>query len=101
MLFGAMIKKLREQKDLKQEDIAKMMNVDRSTVGKWENGSSKPDYEKMLKLADYFKVTVDYLLGREEIKTIAAHKEGEGFTEDELKDIEEFKNFVRSKRKKE
>lgn len=100
MLFGSMIKKLREQKNLKQEDIAKMMNVDRSTVGKWENGSSKPDYEKMIKLADYYGVSVDYLLGREEVETIAAHKEGE-YTKEELEEIEAFKEFVKSRRKQE
>lgn len=98
MLFGSMLKKLRENKDLKQEDIARMMNVDRSTVGKWENGSSKPDYEKMIKLADFYNVTVDYLLGREEVETIAAHQEE--YTQEELDEIENFKNYVRSRRKK-
>ncbi len=68
MNFGERLKLLREDKDLKQEDIAKIMNVDRSTVGKWESSPSKPDYEKLIKLADYFNVSVDYLLGRTNIK---------------------------------
>lgn len=68
MTFGEILKSLREDKDLKQEDIAKLMNVDRSTVGKWESSPSKPDYEKLIKLADYFNVSLDYLLGRTNIK---------------------------------
>lgn len=68
MLFGDILKALRENKDLKQEDIAKFMNVDRSTVGKWESSSSKPDYEKLVKLASFYGVSTDYLLGNSDIK---------------------------------
>ena len=63
MTFGEKIKKLRESKDITQEDLAKLLTVDRSTVGKWENDSSKPDYEKLLKIAVYFNVSTDFLLG--------------------------------------
>lgn len=71
--FGKILKSLREDRDLNQEDIAKYMNVDRSTVGKWESGPSKPDYEKLVKLADFFNVTTDYLLGNS--KTSTAHND--------------------------
>jgi transcriptional regulator with XRE-family HTH domain len=62
--FGKTLKRLRENKELKQEELAKIFNVERSTLGKWENDSSKPDYSKLNKIADYFNVTTDYLLGR-------------------------------------
>jgi len=63
-MFGHILKTLREDRDLKQEDIAKYLNVDRSTVGKWENNSSKPDFEKLIKIANFFNVSTDYLLGK-------------------------------------
>ena len=62
MAFGEKLKFLREDKGLKQEDLARIMRVDRSTVGKWESDSSKPDFDKVLKLAEYFSVTTDFLL---------------------------------------
>lgn len=64
MSFGKILKKLREEKDFKQEELARIFNVDRSTLGKWESDSSRPDYNKLNKIADYFQVTTDYLLGR-------------------------------------
>ncbi len=69
MSFGEKLKKLRESKDIKQEDLSKMLNVDRSTVGKWENNTSKPDFEKLLKISKYFEVSTDFLLGVEQKNT--------------------------------
>lgn len=63
MSIGDRLKALREDRDLKQEDIAKLLNVDRSTVGKWESSPSKPDYEKIVKLANYYGTTTDFILG--------------------------------------
>lgn len=68
MLFGDILRGLREDRDLKQEDIAKYMNVDRSTVGKWESSSSKPDFEKLIRLSEFYGVSTDHLLGLNTIK---------------------------------
>lgn len=111
MIFGDILKALREDKDLNQGELAKYMNVDRSTVGKWESNSSKPDYEKLIRLADYFNVTTDYLLGRtdrpnnnnneyNEPQTIAAHFDGDEYTDEDLRDIENFKKWVKDRNKK-
>lgn len=61
-----------------------------------------PKAETLQVIADYFNVSVDYLLGRideTEIQTIAAHHDGEEWTDEELEEIERFKEFVRMKRK--
>ena len=60
------LKQLRTEKGLYQKDIATYLGVDRTTYVKYENGSSEPSNEILSKLADYFGVTTDYLLGREE-----------------------------------
>lgn len=56
---------LRKQKKLLQKDIAKYLNVSRPTYCTWENGQYEPDNKNLIKLADFFDVTVDYLLDRE------------------------------------
>ncbi len=55
------IKELREKKKLKQEDIAKELNIDRSTVAKWETGESTPRTDKLPILAKILDCTVNDL----------------------------------------
>ena len=54
---------LREDNDLRQWQIAKLLNVDRTTYAHYESGRSRPDYEMIVKLAKHYGVSVDYLLG--------------------------------------
>lgn len=67
MSFGKRIKRLREDKGVRQEDIGKMFNVSKSAVSQWENDIRTPDMDIIIKLADYFDVSTDYLLGRTDI----------------------------------
>ena len=60
-------KQLRKERGLTQVELAKMVNVQQTTVSKWEVGRATPDYPVLLKLAEIYNVSVDYLLGREEI----------------------------------
>lgn len=58
------IKEIRECNNLKQADLAKHLQVSQGTLSNWERGAHDPDNESLSKLADYFKVSTDYLLGR-------------------------------------
>lgn len=60
------LKELRKKKGITQTDFAKEFNISIGTIGNWETGNREPDYEMLQKIADYFDVSVDYLLGREE-----------------------------------
>lgn len=60
------IKKLRESRGLSQEQLAKIIGVDRTTIVKYETGASRPT-RYLKKIAHYFDVTTDYLLGGEEL----------------------------------
>lgn len=71
------------------------------------NSGKKPSSDKLEAIADYFNVSTDYLLGRtnqrtlltdETVQNIAAHHDGEEWSEDELEEIEEFKRFVAMRR---
>lgn len=93
------------------------MKISRSTVGMYESGAREPDYETLESIADIFNVDIDYLLVRTTIKrkvlfdefgdeyiniqsptTLAAHFDGDEYTEDELEEIKKFAQFVKSKR---
>lgn len=61
--FHEKLKVLRKKKGLTQQEVAELLNVERVTYTKWENGKSKPNYEKLSVLACIFDVSLDYLLG--------------------------------------
>lgn len=68
-MFAKRITDLREKKNLYQKDIAKIFKVEQATVSNWENGKRIPDSEMLIKLANFFNVSVDYLLGNDKIDT--------------------------------
>lgn len=57
------IKFLREQQHLRQIDVAKATGIDQKTLSNYETGKTNPDSFSIIALADFFKVTTDYLLG--------------------------------------
>ena len=63
------LKELRTSKGLYQKDLAQYLGIDRTTYVKYERGDSEPNFEMIQKLADFFNVSVDYLIGREKTVT--------------------------------
>lgn len=61
---GAMISKLRKEKEVGQKELAVLLNMSVATISNYEKGVHSPDLSTVCKLADYFQVTTDYLLGR-------------------------------------
>lgn len=59
------IKQLRVQNGLNQVELARAMNVTKQCVSNWENDNVQPSVEMLVRLADYFRVSADFLLGRE------------------------------------
>ena len=53
--------RLRDSKGVKDADVAKATGITKSTFSDWKNGRSRPKDEKLLKIAEYFEVTLDYL----------------------------------------
>lgn len=66
-MLSEKIKKLRVEKGYTQEDVATFLGVAPQTVYKYEKGINEPDVATISKLADFFDVSVDYLLGRDTI----------------------------------
>ncbi|HJB12716.1 MAG TPA: helix-turn-helix domain-containing protein [Candidatus Oscillibacter excrementigallinarum] len=62
--FDERLKELRKEKGVTQREIAEFLGIKTRPYQNYESGDRRPDYEKLVALADYFDVTTDYLLGR-------------------------------------
>ncbi|MEE0958340.1 MAG: helix-turn-helix transcriptional regulator [Ruminococcus sp.] len=58
------IRDLREDMDLRQIDVAKATGIDQKTLSNYETGKTNPDSYALIQLADFFHVSIDYLVGR-------------------------------------
>ena len=63
-MFGQNLKKLRTSKNLSQSKLSKILGISSSTIGMYEQGRRFPDQTILTKIADFFDVSTDYLLGR-------------------------------------
>ena len=62
-MFGKRIRKLRLEQNLKQKDLAAKLGISTSSVGMYEREERQPDVETLKKIADFFNVSIDYILG--------------------------------------
>ncbi|MGG3773061.1 helix-turn-helix domain-containing protein [Heyndrickxia faecalis] len=69
-MFGKRLSALRKQKGLSQYELADRLGYSRGQIANYEQGKREPDYETLRKIADFFDVTTDYLLGRTDIRTL-------------------------------
>jgi len=63
--FKVILKSYRVTQKLKQSDIAKVVGVTQQCISEWENGKTEPTLSYLWKIADYFDISVDELIGRE------------------------------------
>lgn len=63
------LKELRKEKGISQLKLAMDLSTNQNTISRYETGEREADYEMLIKIADYFNVSVDYLLGRTENRT--------------------------------
>lgn len=111
--FGERIKELRNTRKTTQKEMADILGVDRSTYIGYETDKTKPSYEILLKLADYFSVSIDFLTGREELtpdKKLAillydkdmqtAFEDYNNWTVEEKEDLLNYIEFQKMKRNK-
>ncbi|SFK73902.1 Helix-turn-helix [Bacillus sp. 5mfcol3.1] len=79
--FGNILRDLRKEKKITQKELALTLKLSESTIGMYERNERQPDYDTLNRIANYFKVTTDFLLGR----TISHEKHA---TEDTFEDPE-------------
>ena len=66
MEFGKFFKKCRQEIKLSQKEVANKLGIHQSNISAWENDISRPDYEKLIQLAEIYNVTLYQILGIEE-----------------------------------
>lgn len=96
-MLNTQIKQLRISRGLNQVELAKRLSVTKQTVSNWENDNIQPSIDMLERLADFFNVSTDYLLGRTNVTQLST----EGLTMDEISHInfliEDLKKARRSK----
>lgn len=69
LMIGDKLKKLRRSKDLTQEEVAAHLGISYQAISKWERGDGYPDITMLPALANYFEVSIDALIGMDEISS--------------------------------
>lgn len=103
-MLGNRIKILREELCLKQEELANKMSVSPSSIGMYETNKREPNNELILKLAQFFGVSTDYLLGKSDIRNPEEFKyaynrpkEADGLSDEEVNDALRFYKEMKKK----
>lgn len=65
-MFSERLRKLRRERNLTQTELANSLNVSNGTIAMWETEKRQPDLDMVNKIASFFNVSVDYLMGREQ-----------------------------------
>jgi len=67
-LFNTRLKTLRNEAQITQQELAKLLNISKQTVSNYESGSREPSIDILISISTYFNVSVDYLIGVSETK---------------------------------
>ena len=62
--FSKRLNELRCEKDISRNELSKILDVSVRTISYWENGERECGFDMLLKISDYFAVSIDYLLGK-------------------------------------
>lgn len=84
---------LRDEKDLSQAQVGKIVNAAQNTVSQWEKGTRGVSSEVLIRLADFYKVSIDYLLGRTENRTTFQENIQSDITDDEIELIKKYRSL--------
>ncbi|MBW7474677.1 helix-turn-helix domain-containing protein [Paenibacillus oenotherae] len=64
-MIGKQLRELRKSRSMTQVQLATLLNTAKSTISQYENDINEPDLETLIRIADFFEVTLDELVGRE------------------------------------
>lgn len=83
-MFAKRLQGLRKDKGLTQKQFAEKFGIAGGTIAMWETGKREPDFKTTERLADFFNVSVDYLLGRDERKRVPVSEDGQEISYDDF-----------------
>lgn len=97
------LKYLRNEKKITQRQLAKLLNLSSSTIAMYETGKRKPDCETLQRIADFFDVSTDYLLGRTDILNPYTENDGNisldlsGLSKKDIDKVQEYVELLKQK----
>lgn len=95
-MLGTQIKRLRLERGITQTELAARLNMSKQAVSNWENDNIMPSVEMLLKIADFFGVTTDCLLERDERRYL----ETTGLTDEQLAHVQQIIDDITGKGQK-
>lgn len=105
MSFGNNLKKIRQENEMTQEELAKKINTSRSNIANYENDKNMPSIEILNKLSEIFNCSIDYLLGKSDVKNPdelkkvpfanAGGLDTTGLDEDDLKELQKQVDYIK------
>ncbi len=105
MTFGNILKKIRQDNNMTQDELAKRIDTSRSNIANYENGKNMPSVDILEKIAKLFDCTIDYLLGKsdihnpEEIQKVQFANAGgldtKGLDEEDLEELQRQINYIK------
>lgn len=112
-MFSERLRELRNEKKISQKELAEILFVSQQTVAKWETDRSTPNPEMISKIAQYFEVSSDYLIGISDVKTpvtsspiddddikFALFDGDQGISDEAYEEVKRFAAFIKEKYKK-
>lgn len=100
------LEELRKKLNLSQNELAEKLNMTQQRISAYEKGKRAPDIDTLKQLADFFGVSIDFLLGKSDIRNydkdekdfrFAYHSETEGLTDEEIADALRFYKEMKKK----
>lgn len=90
-IFAQRLKTLRKSRKCTQLTLANLLGITRTQISDLENGKTSTSIERLCKLADYFDVSIDYLVGRTDFPIVLKEEMIELYSPEEMKIIEEYR----------
>lgn len=94
--FSKRLRELRLNNKLRQDQVASLVGVNKNAISTYENDARQPSFEILVRLADLYRVSTDYLLGRTNTRSVDLS----GLTEDEAAIVSELVESMRRKNEK-
>lgn len=113
-MLSSRLKEIRKENNITQSEFARIFNISIGTIAMWETNKREPDYETLSRIATHFNASIDYLLGRTDVRNNATYivpdnlndvslafaKGLEGLTQDDLDDVSEYIKFIKARKNK-
>ena len=100
-MYNDILRKLRTEKKVSQQIVAEYLNITKQAYSLYELGKREPDFETLLKLGEYFDVSIDYLLRgnttepKEEDIKFALFNGSDGITDEMYDEVKQFAEMVK------